>query len=62
MKINQILMFNIESKSYFIIAFERHELNELFSCFQLLLLTFRTTRVIASEIQWCLSSCVSLPS
>lgn len=62
MRINQILMFNIKSKSYLIVAFEHHKLNELFSCFKLLLLTLRTTRVIASEIQWCLSSCVSLPS
>ena len=62
MKINQILMFNIKSKSYLIVAFEHHELNELFSCFKLLLLTLRTTKVIASEIQWCLRSCVSLPS
>ena len=62
MRINQILMCNIKSKSYLIAAFEHHELNELFICFKLLLLTLRTTRVMASEIQWCLSSRVSLTS
>ena len=55
-------MCNIKSKSYLIAAFEHHELNELFICFKLLLLTLRTTRVMASEIQWCLSSRVSLTS
>ena len=42
MRINQILMFNIKSKSYLIAAFEHHELNELFICFKLLLLTLRS--------------------